>query len=160
MYLISQKNSLLKSVISQKKSCEKRQFHKKKIKNHCSKVYDIWVASYKRISWKKIYIIKFFSGLVEYLSTEISTSKQKKFPLVTFVDTPGLVDGDMNYPFDVNQGNKLTLHHWNNAFIFCAESQLLGSFSRQTCVLKCCWVDILKPKNTKLCGHFQSNLVN
>jgi len=44
-----------------------------------------------------------FQGLVEYLSTEISTSKQKKFPLVTFVDTPGLVDGDMNYPFDVNQ---------------------------------------------------------
>jgi len=44
-----------------------------------------------------------FPGLVEYLSTEISTSKQKKFNLVTFVDTPGLVDGDMNYPFDVNQ---------------------------------------------------------
>ena len=39
------------------------------------------------------------SGVVDYLSTEISTSKQKKFPLVTFVDTPGLVDGDMNYPF-------------------------------------------------------------
>ena len=30
-----------------------------------------------------------FLGLVEYLSTEISTSKQKKFNLVTFVDTPG-----------------------------------------------------------------------
>lgn len=44
-----------------------------------------------------------FPGLLEYLQTEISTSKQKKFPLVTFVDTPGLVDGDMNYPFDVNQ---------------------------------------------------------
>ena len=43
------------------------------------------------------------AGVVDYLSTEISTSKQKKFPLVTFVDTPGLVDGDMNYPFDVNQ---------------------------------------------------------
>ena len=43
------------------------------------------------------------TGVVDYLSTEISTSKQKKFPLVTFVDTPGLVDGDMNYPFDVNQ---------------------------------------------------------
>lgn len=40
---------------------------------------------------------------MDYISTEISTSKQKKFPLVTFVDTPGLVDGDMNYPFDVNQ---------------------------------------------------------
>ncbi|XP_028396590.1 uncharacterized protein LOC114520504 [Dendronephthya gigantea] len=44
-----------------------------------------------------------FSGVVEYLSTEISTSKQKKFSLVTFVDTPGLVDGDMKYPFDVDE---------------------------------------------------------
>jgi len=42
-------------------------------------------------------------NLTDYLSTEISTSKQKKFPLVTFVDSPGLVDGDMSYPFDVNQ---------------------------------------------------------
>jgi GTPase SAR1 family protein len=42
-------------------------------------------------------------GVVDYLQTEISTSKQKKFPLVTFLDTPGLVDGDMNYPFDVNE---------------------------------------------------------
>ncbi|XP_067121334.1 uncharacterized protein [Centruroides vittatus] len=42
-------------------------------------------------------------GLTDYLTTEISTSKQKKFSLVTFVDTPGLVDGDMKYPFDVNQ---------------------------------------------------------
>jgi len=41
--------------------------------------------------------------VVDYLNTEISTSKQKKFSLVTFVDTPGLVDGDMKYPFDVNE---------------------------------------------------------
>ena len=41
--------------------------------------------------------------MVDFLSTEISTSKQKKFSLVTFVDTPGLVDGDMQYPFDVNE---------------------------------------------------------
>jgi len=41
-------------------------------------------------------------NVIDYLSTEISTSKQKKFPLVTFVDSPGLVDGDMSYPFDVN----------------------------------------------------------
>lgn len=41
--------------------------------------------------------------MTDYLTTEISTSKQKKFSLVTFVDTPGLVDGDMKYPFDVNQ---------------------------------------------------------
>lgn len=39
---------------------------------------------------------------MDYLSAEISTSKQKKFSLVTFVDTPGLVDGDMIYPFNVN----------------------------------------------------------
>ena len=44
-----------------------------------------------------------FTGVTDYLQTEISTSKQKKFSLVTFVDTPGLVDGDMKYPFDVNQ---------------------------------------------------------
>lgn len=43
-----------------------------------------------------------FKGVLDYLTAEISTSKQKKFSLVTFVDTPGLVDGDMVYPFDVN----------------------------------------------------------
>ncbi|KAL8571529.1 hypothetical protein ACOMHN_056824 [Nucella lapillus] len=43
------------------------------------------------------------TGVLDYLTTEISTSKQKKFSLVTFVDTPGLVDGDMKYPFDVNK---------------------------------------------------------
>ncbi|XP_031425756.1 uncharacterized protein si:dkey-98f17.5 [Clupea harengus] len=43
-----------------------------------------------------------FKGVTDYLSAEISTSKQKKFSLVTFVDTPGLVDGDMIYPFEVN----------------------------------------------------------
>ncbi|KAF8788120.1 uncharacterized protein LOC129972727 isoform X2 [Argiope bruennichi] len=42
-------------------------------------------------------------GLVDYITTEISTSKQKKFSLVTFIDTPGLVDGEMNYPFDVDK---------------------------------------------------------
>jgi len=42
-------------------------------------------------------------GVVDYLQTEISTSKQKKFSLVTFIDSPGLVDGDMKYPFDVNE---------------------------------------------------------
>ena len=47
--------------------------------------------------------MSFIAGLLEYLCTEISTSKQKKFPLVTFVDSPGLVDGDMNYPFDVDE---------------------------------------------------------
>lgn len=44
-----------------------------------------------------------FKGVSEYLGTEICTSRQKRFSLVTFVDTPGLVDGDMKYPFDVDQ---------------------------------------------------------
>lgn len=47
--------------------------------------------------------LRSIEGVVDYLATEISTSKQKKFSLVTFVDTPGLVDGDMKYPFDVNK---------------------------------------------------------
>ncbi|CAF0992639.1 unnamed protein product [Rotaria sordida] len=42
-------------------------------------------------------------GLLNYLTTEISSSKQKKFPIVSFIDTPGLVDGAMAYPFDVEQ---------------------------------------------------------
>lgn len=44
-----------------------------------------------------------FLGVSEYLSTEICTSRQKRFSLVTFVDSPGLVDGDMKYPFDVDE---------------------------------------------------------
>ncbi|XP_062899678.1 uncharacterized protein LOC134344201 isoform X1 [Mobula hypostoma] len=42
-------------------------------------------------------------GLEEYLSTEVSISKQKNFNLVIFIDTPGLVDGDMTYEFDVDK---------------------------------------------------------
>ena len=57
----------------------------------------LWlIVSSRFLDWDSKYN---FTGVVDYLSTEISTSKQKKFPLVTFVDTPGLVDGDMNYPF-------------------------------------------------------------
>ncbi|XP_063076708.1 uncharacterized protein si:ch211-11k18.4 [Engraulis encrasicolus] len=44
-----------------------------------------------------------FKGVSEYLATEVCTSRQKRFSLVTFVDSPGLVDGDMKYPFDVDQ---------------------------------------------------------
>eukprot|EP00106_Octopus_bimaculoides_P017282 XP_014784724.1 PREDICTED: uncharacterized protein LOC106879596 [Octopus bimaculoides] len=48
-------------------------------------------------------VLSLLSGVTDYLTTEVSTSKQKKFPLVTFIDSPGLVDGDMKYPFDVNK---------------------------------------------------------
>ena len=42
------------------------------------------------------------SGVERFLGTEIATSKQKCFHFVTFIDTPGLVDGDMMYPYDVD----------------------------------------------------------
>ena len=66
-----------------------------------------YVCSFFKIkSVGNLYIHLFFFsflGLIEYINTEVSASKSKKFPLVTFVDTPGLVDGDMIYPFDVNK---------------------------------------------------------
>jgi hypothetical protein len=56
-----------------------------------------------QLSPSSIFMMKYFLGLLNYLTTEISSSKQKKFPLVSFIDTPGLVDGAMAYPFDVEQ---------------------------------------------------------
>lgn len=52
---------------------------------------------------KLSFLLLLTSGVVDYLTTEVSTSKQKKFPFVIFIDTPGLVDGDMKYPFDVDK---------------------------------------------------------
>ena len=63
-------------------------------------------------------IHSYVSGVADYVTTEISTSKQKKFNLVMFVDTPGLVDGDMLYPFDVNKAIEwLGKLHFMFAFI-------------------------------------------
>ena len=42
-------------------------------------------------------------GVVDYMATEVVASNAKKFKLVTFVDTPGLVDGEMHYPYDVEK---------------------------------------------------------
>lgn len=43
------------------------------------------------------------SGAFKFLSTEISTSKKRKFQMVSFVDTPGLVDAAKYYPYDVDK---------------------------------------------------------
>ena len=40
--------------------------------------------------------------VVDYITTEVTTSKSRKFPLVNLIDSPGLVDGEMKYPFDIN----------------------------------------------------------
>jgi hypothetical protein len=42
-----------------------------------------------------------FKGITENVFTEISTSKSKNFACVDLLDSPGLVDGEMEYPFDV-----------------------------------------------------------
>ena len=42
-------------------------------------------------------------GMNPNLFTEISSSRSRSFPLVDFLDTPGLVDGEMTYPFDVGR---------------------------------------------------------
>lgn len=43
-----------------------------------------------------------FEGIQANVFTEVSTSKEKNFPAIDFIDTPGLVDGEMEYPFDVS----------------------------------------------------------
>mmetsp|Transcript_10516 Transcript_10516/g.29923 ORF Transcript_10516/g.29923 Transcript_10516/m.29923 type:complete len:470 (+) Transcript_10516:53-1462(+) len=42
-----------------------------------------------------------FPGIKSNLLTEVSTSTARSFNCVNFIDTPGLVDGDMQYPFNV-----------------------------------------------------------
>ena len=69
-------------------------------------------------------MILYIPGVTDYLQTEISTSKQKKFSLVTFVDTPGLVDGDMKYPFDVNK-----------SILWLGKSQTMVSFLYEICFM-------------------------
>ncbi|KAJ3244581.1 hypothetical protein HDU77_009828 [Chytriomyces hyalinus] len=39
-------------------------------------------------------------GVMPSLATEIVPSKHRNFDLITFIDTPGLVDGGVKYPFD------------------------------------------------------------
>ncbi|KAG8282113.1 hypothetical protein J6590_043658 [Homalodisca vitripennis] len=41
-------------------------------------------------------------GIMDNLNAEISTSKKRQFSMLTFIDTPGLVDGSMEYPYNVN----------------------------------------------------------
>ena len=47
--------------------------------------------------------LKNIQGISDYISTEISPSLENRFNFVTFIDTPGLVDGEMYYPYDVDK---------------------------------------------------------
>mmetsp|Transcript_17397 Transcript_17397/g.29842 ORF Transcript_17397/g.29842 Transcript_17397/m.29842 type:complete len:445 (+) Transcript_17397:172-1506(+) len=44
-----------------------------------------------------------YEGIVPNLFTEISTSREKNFLCCDFIDSPGLVDGNMLYPFPVEE---------------------------------------------------------
>ena len=75
----------------------------RRLSNHTPKTVIGHFNCLKRCNINNFVSFFFISGVADYLTTEISTSKQKKFSLFMFVDTPGLVDGDMSYPFDVNK---------------------------------------------------------
>eukprot|EP00878_Enallax_costatus_P020822 GHUV01022023.1.p1 GENE.GHUV01022023.1~~GHUV01022023.1.p1 ORF type:complete len:290 (+),score=59.12 GHUV01022023.1:990-1859(+) len=59
-----------------------------------------------------------FEGLLPNLFTEISTSKEQSFSCVDFVDTPGLVDGDMKYPFNVKDSIMWMADHVDLILVF------------------------------------------
>ncbi len=40
---------------------------------------------------------------VDYLSTEISTSTEHHLRQIVLIDTPGLVDGNLSYPYPVEE---------------------------------------------------------
>ncbi|KAF6254967.1 sarcaleumin-like protein [Scenedesmus sp. NREL 46B-D3] len=59
-----------------------------------------------------------FEGLLPNLFTEITTSKERSFACVDFVDTPGLVDGDMKYPFAVKDSIMWMADHVDLILVF------------------------------------------
>ena len=73
-------------------------------------------------------IEKFGKGLIENLSTIVSVSQEKCFPNVDFIDTPGLVDGSVEYPFDVNRVLLFLADYVDLIFVFLdPHEQALGS---------------------------------
>ena len=42
-------------------------------------------------------------GVLQYLSTKLTPSDARRFSLVTFIDTPGLADGELHYPYDIER---------------------------------------------------------
>ncbi|WIA39674.1 hypothetical protein OEZ86_005739 [Tetradesmus obliquus] len=59
-----------------------------------------------------------FQGLLPNLFTEITTSTERSFACVDFVDTPGLVDGDMKYPFPVKDSIMWMADHVDLILVF------------------------------------------
>lgn len=105
----------------------------------------------KQSSLLEFWLVSFSTGVVDYLTTEISTSKQKKFSLVTFVDTPGLVDGDMKYAFDVDESILWLGEFWIHADFKILTPGVLADFSDilVTCLYKSIELFIFGKKKKK-----------
>ena len=61
---------------------------------------------------------QFAPAIYNGLQTEISTSKERCFPLITFIDTPGLVDGNCQYLFPVEDALLAVAKHADLIYIF------------------------------------------
>lgn len=44
-----------------------------------------------------------FPGLMDNLTTEVCTSRARHFDYINFIDSPGLTDANLQYPFDINE---------------------------------------------------------
>mmetsp|Transcript_24453 Transcript_24453/g.38459 ORF Transcript_24453/g.38459 Transcript_24453/m.38459 type:complete len:466 (+) Transcript_24453:35-1432(+) len=81
----------------------------------------------QRTTWKGPQTINAFpyleklakiDGVTDFITTEFSLSTEKNFPLVEFIDTPGLTDGTLKYPFDVDQAIYELAEHATMIMVF------------------------------------------
>lgn len=63
-------------------------------------------------------IKKYGDGLINNLSTVINTHHNEFSQYVDFIDTPGLVDGNISYPFDVNEVINYFADYCDLIFVF------------------------------------------
>ena len=47
--------------------------------------------------------LKAIKESVDYIGTEVTASQNNQLNLINFIDTPGLIDSEMKYPFDINE---------------------------------------------------------
>jgi GTPase Era involved in 16S rRNA processing len=57
-------------------------------------------------------------GVLEHIETQFSTSSARDFRMVEFIDTPGLVDGTVKYPFDVDAAVDALAEHAAVVLVF------------------------------------------
>lgn len=62
--------------------------------------------------------LKGVKGIPDYLQTEFSVSSEKKFSMINFIDTPGLVDGHAEYPYPVEDILLRLAHTADLVYIF------------------------------------------